>query len=52
MLLVVEDPDAVCKRAVAAGAKQVVPMAEGHGWRLGRILDPFGHHWEVGRQVG
>ena len=21
-------------------------------WRLGRILDPFGHHWEIGRQVG
>lgn len=52
MLLVVEDPDAVCSRAIAAGAKQVVPVAEGHGWRLGRILDPFGHHWEIGRQVG
>ena len=52
MLLVVEDPDAVCRRAIAAGAKQVVPVAEEHGWRLGRILDPFGHHWEIGRQVG
>ena len=49
MLLVVEDPDAVCRRAIAAGAKQVVPVADGHGWRLGRILDPFGHHWETGR---
>ena len=52
MLLVVEDPDAVCRRAVAAGAVQVLAVGEGHGWRLGRILDPFGHHWEVGRQVG
>jgi PhnB protein len=51
MLLVVEDPDAVCRRAIAAGARQVVPVAEGHGWRLGRILDPFGHHWEIGRRV-
>jgi PhnB protein len=51
MLLVVEDPDAVCKRAVAAGAKQIVPLGNGHGWRLGRILDPFGHHWEIGRQL-
>ena len=51
MLLVVEDPDAVCRSAVAAGAKQVVPVGDGHGWRLGRILDPFGHHWEIGRQV-
>ena len=49
MLLVVENPDAVCRRAIAAGAKQVVPVADGHGWRLGRILDPFGHHWEIGR---
>ena len=52
MLLIAEDPDAVCKRAVAAGATQVVPVGEGHGWRLGRILDPFGHHWEIGRKVG
>lgn len=49
MLLIVEDPDAVCARAVSAGARQVVPVANEHGWRLGRILDPFGHHWEVGR---
>ena len=52
MLLMVEDPDAVCRRAIVAGAKQIVPVAESHGWRLGRILDPFGHHWEIGRQVG
>jgi PhnB protein len=51
MLLIVEDPDAVCRRAVAAGASQVVPVGQGHGWRLGRILDPFGHHWEVGRPI-
>jgi PhnB protein len=52
MLLIVEDPDAVCRRAVAAGAKQVVPIGESHGWRLGRVLDPFGHHWEIGRETG
>jgi PhnB protein len=52
MLLITADPDAVCRRAVAAGATQVVPVGEGHGWRLGRILDPFGHHWEIGRQLG
>jgi PhnB protein len=51
MLLIVEDPAALCARAVAAGAKQVVPVSEAHGWRLGRILDPFGHHWEVGREM-
>ena len=51
ILLVVEDPGAVCARAVAAGARQVVPVAENHGWRLGRIVDPCGHHWEVGRPL-
>jgi PhnB protein len=51
MLLIVEDPDAACARAIAAGAATVVPVASAHGWRLGRILDPFGHHWEVGRPL-
>jgi PhnB protein len=51
MLLIVEDPDSVCERAVAAGAKLVVRVADRHGWRLGRILDPAGHHWEVGRPL-
>jgi len=51
MLLVTEDPDAVCARAVAAGATLVVPVADEYGWRLGRIADPFGHHWEVGRKL-
>ena len=48
MLLTVADPDAAVRRAVVAGAVEVVPMADAHGWRLGRIVDPFGHHWEVG----
>src|SRR5258708_2896593 len=51
MLLIVEDPAAVCKQAVAAGATQVSPVADDYGWRLGRIVDPFGHHWEVARQL-
>jgi len=51
MLLVVEDPAAVCRQAVAAGAKQVVPVADRHGWRIGRIVDPSGHHWEIARKL-
>jgi PhnB protein len=51
MLLIVEDPAAMFARAVAAGATQVVPVADEHGWRLGRIIDPFGHHWEIARQL-
>jgi PhnB protein len=48
MLLIVEDPDSVLERATAAGAREVHPVREEHGWRLGRIEDPFGHHWEIG----
>ena len=48
MLLIVEDPEAVLDRAVAAGATEIYPVGEEHGWRLGRIEDPFGHHWEIG----
>ena len=51
MLLIVEDPAAVCAKAVAAGAIQVVPVADEHGWRIGRIVDPFGHHWEIARPL-
>ena len=42
-LLVVDDPDTVVEQAVAAGATQTSPVGDEHGWRLGRIIDPFGH---------
>ena len=51
MVLVVDDPDAAFHRAVTAGATVVHPVSQGHGWRLGRIVDPFGHHWEIGKPL-
>jgi PhnB protein len=51
MLLVVADPKAAFELAVAAGAKEIHPVGEEHGWLLGRIEDPFGHHWEIGRPL-
>ena len=52
MGLVVSDPDAVAKQAVAAGAKEIYPVADqDYGYRLGRIKDPFGHHWEICRKL-
>jgi PhnB protein len=51
ILLTVADPDAAVRRAVAAGATEVAQVAEAHGWRLGRIVDPFGHHWEIGKPL-
>jgi PhnB protein len=51
-LLVVDDPDSVLGRAVAAGATESSPVSDEHGWRLGRIIDPFGHEWEIGTPSG
>jgi PhnB protein len=39
-------------RAEAAGATITAPVADEHGWRLGRIVDPFGHEWEIGHPLG
>jgi PhnB protein len=50
--LVVEDPDAVAARAVAAGATVVFPIADrSYGMRQGRIRDPYGHHWLIGKRL-
>jgi PhnB protein len=49
LLLVVSDPDAVFARAVAAGAEAKSPVVDEHGWRIGRLMDPFGHEWEIGK---
>jgi PhnB protein len=51
MVMVVSDPDAAFVRAVAAGAKEVWPVSDKYGWRIGRIVDPFGHHWEIGKPL-
>jgi PhnB protein len=51
LLLITDDPETVVARAVAAGASQVSPVGEEHGWLLGRIDDPFGHRWEIGKPL-
>lgn len=52
MVMIVGDPDAVFQRAVAAGAKVVWPVEDQHyHWRVGRVVDPFGHHWEIGKPL-
>ncbi len=52
LIVVVDDPQAVFERAVVAGAREVSPVVEEHGWRVGRVVDPFGHHWEIGKPLG
>ena len=48
----VDDPDAVQAAAVAAGATEMFPVADQfYGLRQGRVVDPFGHHWLIGREL-
>jgi PhnB protein len=50
--LMVADPDVLAERAIAAGIKVVYPVADQHyGYRLGHFIDPFGHHWEIGKPL-
>ena len=51
MVLVVDDPEVSFAKAIEAGGKVVWPVADQHGWRLGRLVDPFGHHWEIGKEL-
>jgi PhnB protein len=51
MILTVPDPDSLVANAIAAGARGVIAVHEAYGWRLGRVIDPFGHHWEIGHPL-
>lgn len=50
LILITDDPDALFARAIAAGAHLACPMVDDHGWRVGAVRDPFGHHWEMARE--
>ncbi len=50
--LSVDDPDATAARAVELGAKVIFPIQDQfYGRREGRIADPFGHLWILGRVI-
>ena len=51
MILTVANPDAFFDKAIKAGASQIFPIGEEYGWRLGRLVDPFGLHWEIGHPL-
>jgi PhnB protein len=51
LILTVDNPDEFFAKALTCGAAEVFPVSEEHGWRLGRITDPFGHEWEIGKPV-
>ena len=47
MVVSVTDPDTAFQRAIDAGAVEIAAMHDEHGWRTGRMADPFGHQWEL-----
>jgi PhnB protein len=51
MIVTVNDPDQVFGQAVSKGATTISSMHDAHGWRSGRVSDPFGHHWEFAKPL-
>lgn len=51
MVLISQNPEVIVAKAIGAGATEVFPVGEGHGWKMGRIIDPFGLHWEIGHEL-
>jgi PhnB protein len=52
MIVVVDNPDELFSGVVAAGAQVLWPVEnQSYGWRVGRLVDPFGHHWEIGKPL-
>ena len=50
--LMVDDADATVERAVAAGARVLMPVQDMFwGGRYGKIVDPFGHEWGINQQL-
>ena len=52
MYLYVENVDSVFDAAVAAGCQGVMPVADMFwGDRMGKVIDPFGHHWNLATHI-
>lgn len=51
IILTVANPYILFAQAIAAGATEIFPVGEDHGWLLGGLVDPFGLHWEIGHPV-
>jgi PhnB protein len=52
MVLTVDEPDRLFDQAISAGATTIWPVEDkDYGWRMGRLVDPFGHHWEIGKPL-
>jgi PhnB protein len=48
----VDDPDGAAAKAIDAGATEMFPVEDQpYGMRQGRVVDPFGHHWLIGKPL-
>lgn len=51
IILTADDPDTIFNNALKAGATQICPMTTEESWRIGKLKDPFGHIWEIGKPL-
>lgn len=52
MMVYVEDCDAAFRRALDAGASEIMPVSDHfYGDRSGTVADPFGHRWNLSTHV-
>lgn len=51
LVLTVTDPDGTYQKVISAGAREICPPTDDNGWRVGRLEDPYGHHWEIARPL-
>ena len=51
IVLTVSDPEAIFSTALKAGAIEICPVTMEEDWQIGKLKDPFGHSWEIGRPL-
>lgn len=51
MILVTAAPELVFEAALQKGAQPLCAVRVEHSWKIGRLLDPSGHLWEIGHPL-
>ncbi|WP_129715157.1 VOC family protein [Pedobacter sp. SYP-B3415] len=51
LILIAGDPDALFDAAIRAGATEICPVTVEESWKIGKLADPFGHVWEIGKPL-
>ncbi len=51
LIIVTDDPDRLYAQALSAGGLEIAAMHDENGWHIGRIQDPAGYHWEIGKEL-